>query len=411
MHNLIEKAFVLGLIKAGTSYRQAEAISGVPRSTIGKWMLALDEETFLDYASCKEAGIKRKDPMAQIDIDALPDDPEELKRIVRDLQFEIDLKEAIVEIVKKDHGVDPKRLPNRQKALLVDAVSKKKRYSIKWMTSLLGLAPASYYYHKKRKNVDKDKALRARVTKACSEHPMWGYRRIKLALEYDELDPMRVSEKRIRKIMRQEGLQVPRRRKNSRYNSYRASKDTSELPNAPLQENGRHDFSASAPNKLWLTDVTEFKLPDDTKVFLSPVMDCYDGALMSWSISTSSSSEKLTDPMLISACKHLKKSDRCTIHTDRGGQYHASSWKKIATRAGLERSMSRKGHSPDNARMEGFFGRMKMEFFDARNWKGVSAREFIKELDRWLRYYNAKRPKQSLGWKSPLAYRYSNGFT
>ena len=69
--------------------------------------------------------------------------------------------------------------------------------------------------------------------------------------------------------------------------------------------------------------------------------------------------------------------------------------------------MSRKGHSPDNARMEGFFGRLKMEFFDTRGWRGVSAGEFAGELDRWLTYYNEERPKESLGWMSPLQYRRS----
>ena len=49
--------------------------------------------------------------------------------------------------------------------------------------------------------------------------------------------------------------------------------------------------------------------------------------------------------------------------------------------------MSRKGHSPDNARMEGFFGRLKMEFFDTRDWQGVSA-GVRRGLDRWLTCYN-----------------------
>lgn len=67
--------------------------------------------------------------------------------------------------------------------------------------------------------------------------------------------------------------------------------------------------------------------------------------------------------------------------------------------------MSRKGSSPDNARMEGFFGRLKMEFFDTRDWAGVSGEAFIAELDAWLRYYNERRAKQSLGWLSPMQYR------
>lgn len=55
--------------------------------------------------------------------------------------------------------------------------------------------------------------------------------------------------------------------------------------------------------------------------------------------------------------------------------------------------------------MEGFFGRLKMELFDTQDWKGRSARELISELDSWLAYYDEERPKQSLGWLSPMQYR------
>ena len=67
--------------------------------------------------------------------------------------------------------------------------------------------------------------------------------------------------------------------------------------------------------------------------------------------------------------------------------------------------MSRKGRSPDNARMEGFFGRLKTGFFDVRDWSGKGAGEFVEELDAWLRYHDEGRPKESLGWLSPMQYR------
>ena len=71
--------------------------------------------------------------------------------------------------------------------------------------------------------------------------------------------------------------------------------------------------------------------------------------------------------------------------------------------------MSRKACPPDNARMEGFFGRLKMEFFDTRDWTGASAEKFLGELDAWLLRYNESRPKLSLGWMSPVQYRRSLG--
>jgi len=77
--------------------------------------------------------------------------------------------------------------------------------------------------------------------------------------------------------------------------------------------------------------------------------------------------------------------------------------------AGLVRSMSKKGCSPDNSACEGFFGRLKVEMFYYRSWVGVSLNEFMNILDEYLIWYNEKRIKMSLGGMSPLVFRRSKG--
>lgn len=77
--------------------------------------------------------------------------------------------------------------------------------------------------------------------------------------------------------------------------------------------------------------------------------------------------------------------------------------------AGLTRSMSKKGCVPDNSACEGFFGRLKNEMFYYQSWEDVSINRFIDELDSYLRWYNEKRIKISLGGMSPVAYRRSLG--
>ena len=79
-------------------------------------------------------------------------------------------------------------------------------------------------------------------------------------------------------------------------------------------------------------------------------------------------------------------------------------------RAGLIRSMSKKGFSPDNAAGEGFFGRLKNEMFYGRSWAGVSLNDFSREIDRYINWYNHKRIKLSLGGLSPIEYRHHLGF-
>lgn len=387
----------------GMSYREAARECGASHETVRRWRLLFEESPGSLYPG--PDGKARKRGGAPVDLGNLPDDPDELKRIIFDMQFEIDLKDAVCDILKKDPGVDPRTLPNREKSLLVDALAKRGTYSIGWMASSLRLAPATFYYHRKRIGADPEARLRARVAEVCRAHPEFGYRRVKRALGGDA-EFARASEKRIRRIMAREGLQPSRRRRGSRYSSYDPRRDRgAPIPNVPLGEDGRHSFSAARPNELWVSDVTEFRLPGGDRVFLSAVLDCFDSSIVGWAASASEKAEDLTNPSLARAARWLGAGDACCVHTDRGGQYFSEGWIGICRRHGISRSMSRKGHSPDNARMEGFFGRLKMEFFDTGDWEGAGARAFAAELDRWIRYYNEEREKEPLGWLSPMEYR------
>jgi len=66
-------------------------------------------------------------------------------------------------------------------------------------------------------------------------------------------------------------------------------------------------------------------------------------------------------------------------------------------------------HSPDNAACEGFFGRLKNELFYPRDWKNATIEQFIEAVDSYIRWYNEKRIKISLGSLSPIEYRVSLG--
>ena len=92
-----------------------------------------------------------------------------------------------------------------------------------------------------------------------------------------------------------------------------------------------------------------------------------------------------------------------------GCHYRWPGWIGICEGNGLARSTSRKGYSPDNSACEGFFGRLKNEFFYHRDWSGVTMESFMELLDEYIRFYNERRKKQSLGWMSPMQYRISKG--
>lgn len=211
-----------------------------------------------------------------------------------------------------------------------------------------------------------------------------------------------VSEKIVRRIMKEEHLTVPTKRMK-KYSSYKGE-ITPEVDNII-----NRDFHAEQPNTKWLTDITEFAIPAG-KVYLSPVIDCFDGMVVKWNIGTTPDSI-LVNKMLEDAIGTLLPSEHPLEHTDRGCHYRWTGWIERMQAAGLTRSMSKKGCSPDNAACEGFFGRLKNEMFYGRSWVGVSMDDFINEINIYIEWYNTKRIKQSLGYMSPAEYRHSLGLT
>ena len=182
---------------------------------------------------------------------------------------------------------------------------------------------------------------------------------------------------------------VPLFKSAKRYSSYKG-----ELTRAPENLVNR-DFHADRPNMLRVTDLTEFSIPAG-KAYLSPLIDCYDGLPVAWTIGTSPNAE-LADGMLSDACSTLGEGDRPVIHSDRGCHYRWPEWIRICEEHKLTRSMSAKGCSPDNAAAEGFFGRLKQEFFHKRSFAGVSMDEFIGMLDDYMVWYRDKRIKTEFG--------------
>jgi putative transposase len=218
--------------------------------------------------------------------------------------------------------------------------------------------------------------------------------------------PVRVSEKVVRRIMREEGLVPARTRSQAppRYDSYRG--ELSERPeNVPLGEDGTHRFRADAPFELVVTDVTMFSL-NGFRCYLSPAIDCFDGDPIAWRISRRPDDD-LTDGTLRDAM--AKAGPGTVVHTDGGGNYMSRRWIADCAELGAVRSMSRKARSPDNARAEGFFGTLKEEFFYCRDWAGIGYGEFAAALGEYLAWYRDGKIKKALGWKTIREFREERG--
>lgn len=322
---------------------------------------------------------------------------ETLRKEAYKLQLENDVLKKAAELLKKDKGISLEKFTNRDKVIVIDAL--RDRYLLKDLLVILNMAKSSYCYQiSTLRKPDKYADLRMDIRDAFEDSSQrYGYRRLHAVLTSEQKV---ISEKVVRRIMQEEGLVVYQKHRR-RYNSYKG-----EI--SPEVENLlERDFHADKPNSKWLTDITEFAISAG-KVYLSPVIDCFDGIVTSWTIGASPDAA-LVNEMLDKAIATLSEGEHPVLHSDRGCHYRWPGWIERTESAGLIRSMSKKGCSPDNSACEGFFGRLKNEMFYCRSWHETSIDEFIQEVNQYITWYNEKRIKMSLGGMSPLNYRKSLG--
>lgn len=147
--------------------------------------------------------------------------------------------------------------------------------------------------------------------------------------------------------------------------------------------------------------MTQINIKEE-KLYLSPILDMFNGEIISYSISKSLNM-KLINDMLDKAFKKVKNTNGLIFHSDQGCQYQHYGYRKALEKQGIIQSMSRKGNCLDNAMAENFFGIMKSELLYAEKFD--SSNQFIKSLEEYIDYYNNRRIKSRLKGKSSVQYR------
>jgi transposase InsO family protein len=163
----------------------------------------------------------------------------------------------------------------------------------------------------------------------------------------------------------------------------------------------KRDFRAERPNRKWTTDITEFKLLGQ-KLYLSPIMDLFNGEIISYSLSKNPGFHQVTE-MLKGAFQKIPDNTQLILHSDQGWQYQMRPYQKMLKDKGIRQSMSRKGNCYDNCVMENFFGLLKSEFY--HNQRFPSLDHFTNELSAYIDYYNNRRIKVKLKGLSPVEFR------
>lgn len=196
----------------------------------------------------------------------------------------------------KAEGWDPASISNRSKCELGERLRRATALPLRSITGFLRISKSSYEYWRPRVAAprDRDADIRDRVVRIFREGSgCWGYRTVWARLRREGV---RASEKRVARVMREEGLEVVYNKRRARgYSSY-----AGEVSKAPENLVNRR-FRADEPNRLWLTDITEFRLPGGEKVYLSPIVDCFDGMPVAWSIGLHPD-KRLANSSLLKAC-------------------------------------------------------------------------------------------------------------
>lgn len=266
------------------------------------------------------------------------------------------------------------------------------QHALPLLLNAAGLARSTFYYQLKALEAgQKHAGLRARIRAVYDHHKgRYGYRRITAALRQGgDL----VNHKTVQRLMQALGLKSLVRPK--KYRSYRGELNAA-APNVLARQ-----FQADRPNQKWVTDVTEFSVRGN-KLYLSPVMDLYNGEIVAYQMQTRPRFE-LVSAMLKKALAKLTPQDKPLLHSDQGWHYRMPAYRHQLAAHGLTQSMSRKGNCLDNAAMESFFGTLKSEFFHLNRFSSVE--QLQAGLHHYIHYYNHHRIKLKLKGLSPVQYR------
>lgn len=280
----------------------------------------------------------------------------------------------------------------KQKAQVVQELRQK--YPLKALLQLAGLPRSTFYYYLHRsQNPAKYQMVKEQIITIFNENKKrYGYRRITQELHNNDIC---VNHKTVQKLMKQLGL-VCQVRAKRKYNSYKG--EVGEVAPNLLE---RH-FKTNQPNRKWVTDVTEFKV-NDQKLYLSPILDLFNGEVVSYNLSRHPNFKQITD-MLEGAFQKLpNKVDNLILHSDQGWQYQMKSYQNLLKAKGITQSMSRKATCLDNAVAENFFGLLKTELFYLEKFDSIDQLE--KAIIDYIDYYNNRRIKLKLNGLSPVQYR------
>ncbi|WP_281282871.1 IS3 family transposase [Weissella muntiaci] len=258
-----------------------------------------------------------------------------------------------------------------------------------------------FYWKRKFKQADPDNDLKQLIKYIWSQDNHLGVRRIHLILRNQYC--LNVNHKKVQRLM------VYLNIKGLGYSKRKRKYDSSKGPEGRRMKNRlKRRFKTDRPWQKLVSDMTEFRVPmTNEKVYLEPIMDLYNNEILSYSIT----SERPDLNFALSPLKKIhdlipKLEYRTTVHTDQGWQYRHNNWQRILKQNKIFISMSKRATCLDNACIESFFNKLKVELKSLKEYS--NSNELINDIEKWIHYYNNNRVQIRLNGYSPIEYKKRN---
>jgi len=267
------------------------------------------------------------------------------------------------------------------------------RYPIAVMCRILGVSPSGYYAWVKRPTSARalmDIALTAEIRAAhAASKGTYGAPRLQVDLVEAGI---RVSRKRVARLMRNAGLVGVSRRKSTVKIVRDRARQAPDLVD--------RDFTADQPNKLWVADITYIPTWAGF-LYLAVVLDAFSRRIVGWSMATTLHMQVVLDALNMALWQ--RRPSAVIHHSDHGSQYTSIEFGKRCREAGVRPSMGSVGDAYDNAMAESFFATLECELLDRRSFKTqAEARMAIFEFIEG--FYNPRRRHSSIGYLSPITF-------
>lgn len=245
--------------------------------------------------------------------------------------------------------------------------------------------PRSTYYHQRRLSPDTE--LRQALEQLAAEWPTYGSRRLTAQLRRVG---WHVNRKRIQRLMREMGLQCPKKRRK-----HRTTQSNHSFPRYP---NLVKDLTMTYPDQVWVADITYIHLQQED-VYLAVIMDVYTRSIRGWHLARG-----LGEELTLTALQRALKDRRPEIHhSDQGLQYAATRYVKLLNQARVQMSMAEVGEATQNGYAERLIRTIKEEAVDLSDYRDYH--DAYQQIGRFLDdAYMHKRIHSSLGYLTPVEF-------